>query len=286
MELLPHIEIYTAQPYAGNDGQSLDLWFHVARNESSEHIEAIWDIEAIFRPEISEEDKPTPLLGLESVFDEIRFHYALNYTSQRYHEDLMLWAFKALKPGGQLRIISPDADWILKHWVGDALGINADDYIVIPKEDDDYSKLEQERDELLVRVTELSEQLTHTPKWYQKIKLTKDAEAAGEIEKMLEDAEIPKESIPIIDKEQIVAEIPDRIIADRPTDVDFDMWLMQQLYSSGAGEPQDIFKSIFGKRYLSELLRKTRFIISLLQNNPQNPKQIEAKVFRHPSRLL
>jgi hypothetical protein len=284
MDMPSRIEIYSAMPYEGGEDSKINDWFHVARNQSSDHIEAIWDIETLFRPEVSEEDKPIPLLGLESAFDEVRFHYALNYTSQRYHEDLMLWAFKALKPGGQLQIISPDADWVLKYWVGDALGIDANDYIISRKENN--NELEQECDALRARVAELSEQIANTQKWYQKIKFAKDAKATNEIERMLGESGIPKESIPSIDGEQIVAEIPDRVSADRSTDIDFDLWLLQQLYSSGAGEPQDTFKSIFGKRYLSDLLRKTRFIISLLQNNPENPRQMEAKVFRHASRLL
>lgn len=268
MELLPRIEIYSAVPYSGGEDSNIDDWFHVARNEKGEHIEAVWDIETLFRPEIPLTEKPGELTR-ELFFDEIRLHYALNYTSQRYHEDLMLWAIKALKPGGKLQIIAPDADWLLRYWVAEAVSLkNPDDYEVLPRD------LVRENEELRTQLAKLQQKQKSWPRQLNPFK------------RIINDSGIPDNVLLSIQHKDMATEIPDRIIVDRPQEADFDIWIMQQLYSSGAGEPQDCFKSIFGKRYLSYLLSRTRFIVMLLQNNPQNPKQIEVKAYRHPSRLL
>lgn len=266
MELLSRIEIYSAMPYEGDkETSSVDDWFHVARNEKQQHIEAIWDLESMFRPEIP--DKPTELMGLEEYFDEIRFHYALNYTSQRYHEDLMLWAMQSLKRGGKLQIVSPDADWILRYWVADAMQLDARKFEKRNPDEKDAQKKQPRK--------------FRGPLSF----LTKKAHAE-EVRAMLNADGIPEEQLSPKSHDEMADEIPDRVSKDIPQEWDFDVWLMQQLYSSGAGEPQDSFKSMFGKRYLSELLRRSGFVVHLLQNNPQNLRQIEAKAIRHPSRLI
>ena len=264
MDLLNKIEIYSAMPYGGEDN-NLDEYFHVARNQVGEHIEAVWDLESIFRPDIPDDDKPAPLMGLESHFEEIRLHYALNYTSWKYHEDLLIWALRALKPNGKLQIVAPDIDWILKYWLADALFADTNQY-------GESSEL----GELRIENEQLKKQLGQSdPKKKKSI-----------LSRMLKDADIPENALPELSRESIIVAVPDKVLADIPVDWDFDLWLMQQLYSSGAGEPQDTFKALFGKRYLSTLLRRTQFVITLLQNNPNNPKQIEAKAYKHPSRLI
>jgi len=264
MDLLDKIEIYSALPYGGEENNQ-EEWFHVARNEVGEHIEAVWDIEAIFRPDISNEDKPGPLLGVENAFDEIRLHYALNYTSWKYHEDLMIWAMKSLKSGGKLQVVSPDLDWILRYWLSDILGLDPTQYT----QSTELEKLQQENETLKTKLSEEPE-----------------TKKSSIFKKMLKDTDVPKEALPSIDHDKIAQEITDKVLPDVENAWDFDLWLLQRLYSSGSGEPQDTFKAVFGKRYLSTLLRRTQFVITMLQNNPQNPMQIEAKAFKHPSRLL
>lgn len=251
MDIQSKIEIYSAMPYAGADGQSQDEWFHVAYNEPGNHIEAIWNIEKLFRPEVPEDEKPTPLMGTMEYFDEIRLHYALNYVAYRYHEDLMIWAAKALKPGGILSIVSPDIDWVLTRWLAEAIHVNIQDYIVN----------NEQKESKIKAVTAL-------------------------IKRMLKGADIPETQFEPVDRKIIVKEVPDIVLEDIESDWDFDLWLMQQIYSSGAGEPQDCFKALFGKRYLSTLLRRALFVVTMLQNNPNNPKQMEATAYKHPSRLL
>jgi len=278
MELLPRIEIYSAIPYSGGDDSTIDDWFHVARNEPGEHIEAIWDIETLFRPEVEQENKVTALMGLESQFSEIRLHYTLNYVAWRYHEDLMIWAIKALKPGGKISIVAPDFDSILTYCIADAL--NAEISSIIANEDE-FVTIKQQNEDLRSENNELREalNLSSSSSWYN-IKRKKT------IEVLLQNAEIPRNQFNQLEREKIIEAVPDKINKDIKNEGEFDLWLMQQLYSSGAGEPPDVFKAIFGKRYLSILLRKTQFITTLLQNNPQNPMQIEAKAFKHQSRLL
>jgi hypothetical protein len=263
MDLLPKIEIYSAVPYGGEDNNP-DEWVHVARNEVTTHIEAVWDIEAMFRPDIPEDDKPAILQGLESYFEEIRLHYALNYTHWKYHTELMIWALRALKPGGKLQIISPDIDWILRYWLADALSLDADKYIACSA----TKTLLQENEEL-------RRQLKTKPKKKPSI-----------FSRMLKDAKVPESALPKLPREQIAAEVKDKVLADVETEWDFDLWLLQQLYSSGSGEPQDTFKAVFGKRYLSTLLRRSQFIITELQNSPDNMKQMVAKAYKHKSRLV
>lgn len=269
-EFPPNIELYSAMPYGGDGGGKEDEWFHVARNTSGDHIEAIWDLELVFRPDIPEEDKPTKLMGLESVFENIRFHYAMNYTSWKYHEDILIWALRALKPGGQLSIIAPDIDWILKLWLAEAIGQDPNKYV---------------QNTLATELNELKEIMTSNPAPIQQEGQSKRG-GWNPIRGMLSDADIPVEQFEPPTREQMVAAVPDKIHIDVRNDFDFDLWLMQQLYSSGSGEPQDSFKSVFNRRYLATLLRRTQFVIRLLQNNPENPAQIEAKAFKHPSRLL
>lgn len=263
MELPSKIEFYTAMPYGGENNNP-DEWFHVARNEVGDHIEAVWDVESIFRPDIDEDLKPAPLRGLESHFDEIRLHYALNYTSWKYHEDLMIWCLRALKPNGKLQIVSPDIDWILRYWLADVLSFDANKYSESP-----------EVDRLRIENEELRGKLDIEPKKKRSI-----------FSRMLKDAEVPENALQELPRDNIVSEVTNKVLADVESDWDCDLWLMQQLYSSGSGEPQDTFKAIFGKRYLSILLHRTQFVITMLQNNPQNIKQIEAKAYKHPSRLL
>lgn len=277
MELPSKIEIYSAIPYGGGDDGNIDEWFHVARNEPGEHIEAIWDIEAVFRPDVSEEDKPGKLLGLESVFDEIRLHYCLNYVHWRYHEELLIYCLRALKPGGKLQIISPDLDWILRYWLADILTVDMNKYV----QSEEIDRLRAENEQLKAENERLREKLSIGQKpWWRRGKREPAVEA------ILKDAEIPANQLPRVERSEIEKEVPDKVLSGVQTDWDFDLWMLQQMYSSGAGEPQDTFKAVFNKRYLSTLLRRTQFVITLLQNNPENPKQIEAKAFKHPSRLF
>ena len=278
MDLLSRIEIYSAMPYKGGKDSSIDDWFHVARNEPKEHVEAIWDIESLFRPEIDDKDKPIRLLSIESHFDEIRLHYALNYTSWRYHEDLLIWALKALKPGGKLQIISPDSEWILRHWLADALLLDPEKYQTA----DQLEELQKENEQLKRENEQLRQQLNilKAP-WWQLNKRRKN-----KVKQMLEDAGVPTDLLPQITHDEIAKSVPDLVMKEVKQDWEFDLWLLQQLYSSGAGEPQDTFKAIFNKRYLSVLLHRTQFVTKLLQNNPNNPMQIEAEAIKHPSRLF
>ena len=106
------------------------------------------------------------------------------------------------------------------------------------------------------------------------------------IKAMINSVGMPMDDFKTPTREQMEESVPDKLQEGIENPWDFDLWLMQQLYSSGSGEPQDSFKAVFGKRYLSILLRKTQFVIKLLQNNPENPKQLEAKAFKHKSRLM
>ena len=270
-EFPPNIELYSAMPYGGDGGGKEDDWFHVARNTPGDHIEAIWDLELVFRPDIPEEYKPVKLMGLESVFDNIRFHYAMNYTSWKYHEDILIWALRALKPGGQLSIIAPDIDWILKLWLAEAIGQDPNKYI---------------QNTQSAELSELNEIIQNSQISVQSTEGQGKRGGWNPIRSMLNDADIPPEQFEPPTREQMVEAVPDKIHIDVRNDFDFDLWLMQQLYSSGSGDPQDSFKSVFNRRYLATLLRRTQFVIRLLQNNPENPAQIEAKAFKHPSRLL
>lgn len=266
MDIQDKIEIYSAIPYAGHDGNSQDDWFHVAYNGAGRHIEAVWNIETLFRPEVPDDEKPTKLIGLEEYFSEIRLHYALNYVSQRYHEDMLIWCMRSLKPNGKLQIISPDIDWILKYWLAEAVDLEPVQYIINSEITDYIEALEAEIDNK------------------NEIGGLKSS-IANVFKKMLHDAQIPEQQLPTLNRKQLVQDASN-VHEDIEIDWDFDLWLMQQLYSSGAGEPQDCFKAVFGKRYLSTLLRRTQFVITLMQNNPDNPKQIEARAFKHPSRLF
>ena len=262
MDIPVNIEFYSAMPYGGGEEQTADDWFHIGRNTVSDHIEAVWDIETMFRPDVPEEDTPTPLMGMEGYFEHIRLHYALNYTSWKYHEDLMIWCLKALKPGGNLTILSPDIDWILMQWMAEAVGQNPNDYIYNTQSDE---------------IKELKE------------KLGADSSGKGgwinPLKAMVNNAGIPVDDFKTPTRKEMEDSVPSlQEGVENPWD--FDLWLMQQLYSSGSGEPQDSFKSVFGRRYLSTLLRKPQFVIKLLQNNPENPKQLEAKAFKHQSRLM
>jgi len=263
MDFPENIEFYSSMPYGGEDGESHDDWFHIARNNVGEHIEAVWDIEKIFRPDISEEDKPLKLMGIEGHFQNIRLHYALNYTSWKYHEELMIWCLKALKPGGQLSIISPDLDWILKYWLAEALSLDPNEFLI-----------NSQSEEIKSLRSSLENQSDEKKSSWNPIKI------------MTEKASIPEEQFPSLAREEMIDSVPDRIQVDMNNTWDFDLWLLQNLYSSGSGEPQDSFKAVFGRRYLATLLRRTQFVIRLLQTNPQNPKQLEAKAFKHPSRLM
>jgi len=292
MELLDNIEIYTAMPYGGENNNP-DEWFHIGRNEKSEHIEDVLDIESLFRPDISIEDKP-PLLNVEECFTCIRFHYALDYTSQRYHEDLMLWAMKSLKRGGKLHIITRNGDWILRYWLADALSISSSDYTVDMIKDAQINELadklaikEKELEGNENQIEELRQQIRQAPsskKSWWKPKFIRNEK--GYVLNLLNEAGIPSTQFEQKPREEMVQEIPDRIIEDVERDEDFDVWLQQQLFSSGAGEPQDCFKSLCSMRYLSGLFRRTRFITELLQEVPENPRHIEAKLLKHPLRLL
>ena len=266
MDIQKNIEFYTSMPYGGADGKSHDDWFHIARNNVDEHIEAVWDIETMFRPDIDDDEKPSPLMGVEDHFEHIRLHYALNYTSWKYHEDLMIWCLKALKPGGNLTIISPDIDWILKRWLAEAIGEDPNDFI--------QNSQSEEIDHLKGIIEGKNIDYNQKPSWLNPIK------------SMVTRSEVPVEAFPKVTREELEESIPGRVQQDVQNPWDFDLWLMQQLYSSGSGEPQDSFKAVFGRRYLSTLLRKTQFVIKLLQNNPENPKQLEAKAFKHQSRLM
>ena len=268
MDIPTNIELYSSMPYGGNveNGESIDDWFHVARNMVGDHIEAVWDIETIFRPDIDEEDKPTVLMGIEGHFDHIRLHYALNYTSWKYHEDLMIWCLKALKPGGNITILSPDIDWILKQWLGEAIGQDPNEFI--------YNTQAEEIKELREALEKKGVDVPEKGQWLNPIKA------------MVRQAEIPEEGFDVPTREEIEEAVPGRLQENITNPWDFDLWLLQQLYSSGSGEPQDSFKAVFGRRYLSTLLRRTQLVIRLLQNNPENPKQLEVKAFKHQSRLM
>lgn len=258
MDIPVNIEFYSAMPYGGNEEQTADDWFHISRNTVSEHIEAVWDVEKMFRPDIPEDEKPTPLMGIEGYFEHIRLHYALNYTSWKYHEDLMIWCLKALKPGGNLTIICPDLDWILMQWMAEAVGQNPNDYIVNTQADE---------------IKKLREKAGKSSGWINPIKA------------MVSNSGIPIDDFSAPNRNEMEDAVP-MMKEGVENEWDFDLWLMQQLYSSGSGEPQDSFKAVFGRRYLSVLLRKTQFVVKLLQSNPENPKQLEAKAFKHKSRLM
>jgi len=266
MEIQDKIEIYSAIPYAGSDGKSKDSWFHVAYNQKGEHIEAIWNIEDLFNPDIPETEKPVRLLGKENYFSAIRLHYALNYIAWRYHEDLLIWCMKALVPKGKLQVISPDLDWILKYWLAEAVDVDIDSYRVNRELED---RIEQLQDEI--------ERLSGS-------RFSNFIKRIPVINRIARDRALPE--LQRVDHSTISKTVPDFVMKDVRTDWDFDLWLLQELYSSGAGKPQDSFKAVFGKRYLSQLLRRAGFIVNKLENNPQNEKQIEAYAFKHASRII
>lgn len=266
MDIQDKIEIYSAIPYAGHDGKSQDDWFHVAYNNKDDHIEAVWDIEDLVNPDIPESDKPLQLLGRENYFTEIRLHYALNYTTWRYHEDLMIWCIKALIPKGKIHIISPDLDWILLRWLAEAVDVDIESYRI-------NRELEDKIEQLQAQVKQLSGD-----------KFTEFIKHMPVVNKIVRDREIPE--LQKLKHKEISNTVPDFVMEDIENDWDFDLWLLQKLYSSGAGMPQDSFKAVFSKRYLSQLLQRSGFIVNTLENNPNNPEQMEAHAFRHASRII
>ena len=248
-EIPVNIEFYTAMPYKTDD-DTLDDWFHVAYNNIGEHIEAVWDLETLFRPDAPERFKPLPLMGLTDYFQTIRLHFALDYTSYKYHEPLIQWAVTALVPNGKLKIITRNADYIFKYWLIDILGIES-------VEDEDSV------------VSEKSKGLK------------------GFAEKALGQSGIPSHQFEQLSREEINEVVPDRINLDRPAlPWEFDLWLNQRLFSSGSGEPQDSFKSICTGGYLSTLLKRGGLIIEQINAVPNNPYQLEAIAKRHASRLF
>jgi len=246
MDIPDKIEIYSAMPYEGNkeEDETIDDWFHVSYNDTREHIEAVWDIETMFRPDV---DSDIPLGGIEEHFEKIRLHYALNRVSHKYHENLMLWVIKALKPGGKLQIISPDLDYILMRWLGNSL---------VPIEDS--TVINNDSDKWFAKITRV----------FRGSNVEIISETKSEIEDTLKASDIPLDSIP-----------------QEETD-DFDLWLLDKLYSSGSGEPQDCFKATFNKRYLSQLLNKTLLIVDSIDSNADNPSQMIAFARKHESRLF
>lgn len=241
-----NIELYSAMPYAGKDGEALDEWFHVGRNEQRPHIEALWDIEKLLSPDLPERVKPMELIGLEGHFANIRLHYALDYTSHRYHENLLLWCIKSLQTGGHLQIITRNPHYIFRYWLVDAVGEPMES-----GEPDSIAELRQ------------------------------DATAH------LDQAEFPITQLQPISRREIAKASPDLVSMDRDPDRwEFDLWLNQMLYSSGAGEPQDTFKSLVSEDYLAVILKRTGFVLKSINTVPNNPLQLEAIAFRHPSKLI
>lgn len=251
------IEIYTSMPYTDED-HNLDDWTHVGRNNQSEHVEFLLDIEELVSPDYDKSELASILLTYNGYFEHIRLHRALDFLPKIRHEPFMSWLFDVLEQNGKFEIIFRSPETILLSWLAESSS-GVEEFSLVKKNRDDKRSLfsrNAHKETPLVEIVDLgamSEQISSMK----------------------------------IETERMQEEISDRVIPDREVNrgIAFDYWLDQQLFSSGVGYPSDAYKSLNTISYITSLVRRSRLAVEEFGVFKDN-MTCYVRGYKHPSRLV
>lgn len=233
------VEIYTVVPYCDSES-SLEDWTHISRNEKSEHVEYVFDIEELVSPDFHRSKLAEELSHSSERFKHLRLHRVLDFLPKVRHQDFILWVGKALVNRGKFEFICRSPGFILAAWMLNGLGLLSD-FLLVDKE-----SVEEVHCLLGTGVAKV---------FNKRLKTFSEAKDLSEIVR----AELGSDPVSDSIGGQISEEAQfndSRNYKGIPEQLLFENWLNQQLFSSGVGFPTDSFKSLNSLQHVVSLCRR------------------------------